>query len=208
MQQQALYQASADVLLMRQSLTATLTDTPDPILYQDPNRFAQTQADIARSPELLQRVARAVGVRSAGDIAGSSAVVPKEGADLLVFSVTDPDPEVAQTAATAYARQFTLFRRELDTANLRRARLELRERIDELERQGVGRSSDLYSRLVENEERLRTMEALQISNTAVNRVAEGAAKVQPQTMRVVVLATLVALVLGLGVAFIWEALDR
>jgi succinoglycan biosynthesis transport protein ExoP len=208
MQQQPLYSASADVLLSRQSFASTLTDTPDPISFQDAQRFSQTQADIARSPELLERVARAVGSRSAADIRGSSSVDPKGDADLLVFTVTDTDPEVAKTAATAYARQFTLFRRELDTNNLRRARLELRQRIDELESQGVDRQSDLYGRLVENEQELRTLEALQISNTSVNRVAEGAAQIQPRTRRTVILSFLVALVLGLALAFVWEALDK
>ena len=208
MQQQPLYSASADVLLSRQSFAATLTDTPDPIAYQDAQRFSQTQADIAASPELLQRVARAVGNRSAADIRGSSSVRPKGDSDLLVFTVTDVDPKVAKAAATAYAREFTLFRRELDTNNLRRARLELRQRIDELESQGVDRQSDLYGRLVENEQELQTLEALQVSNTTVNRVAEGATQVRPRTKRTIILSLLVAFALGLGLAFLWEALDK
>src|SRR4051812_14385261 len=50
------YRASADVLLSHQNLAATLTNTTDPQLNQLPDRYAQTQAELAREPAVAERV--------------------------------------------------------------------------------------------------------------------------------------------------------
>ena len=46
------YQASAEVLLSRQNLAALLNNATDQSLAGDPARLAQTQADLARVPEV------------------------------------------------------------------------------------------------------------------------------------------------------------
>ncbi len=127
LQQERLYRASAEVLLSRQSLAAALTGTPDPTMAQDPERFAHTQAALARAPQLAERVIRASGVEgvTGGDLLANSTVTAKPNADLLVFEVTERDPDLAARLATAYAREFTVFRSELDTQNLKQARTEL-----------------------------------------------------------------------------------
>src|SRR6266511_3189120 len=48
LRQDKVYEASADVLLSRTSLASVLTGTPDQNAGQDPERFAQTQASLAR----------------------------------------------------------------------------------------------------------------------------------------------------------------
>ena len=55
LQQTPVYQASADVLLSRQNLANTLNGLQDPTLSTQADRIAQTQADIARSPEVAKR---------------------------------------------------------------------------------------------------------------------------------------------------------
>src|SRR5437870_11081273 len=60
--QQQLYQGSAAVLLSRQNLAANLTGTQDPTVYQQADRVAQTQADVARVPTVAERTLRAVGL--------------------------------------------------------------------------------------------------------------------------------------------------
>ena len=54
--QQKLYQASSQVLLSRQNLASALTNTQDPTVYTQADRLAQTQADVARVPEIAARV--------------------------------------------------------------------------------------------------------------------------------------------------------
>ncbi|MDX6411518.1 MAG: Chain length determinant protein, partial [Gaiellaceae bacterium] len=59
--QQKLYQASAQVLLSSQNLAAQLTGTQSTGINLQPDRIAQTQAEIARVPELAKKVLAHVG---------------------------------------------------------------------------------------------------------------------------------------------------
>ena len=121
------YRASAEVLLSRQNLASSLTGTPDPTAFQDASRFAETQADLARVPAVAERALRAAGDESAdpGELLDSSEVEAAENSDLLEFRVWADDPQRAERLATEYARQYTLYRRELDTAAIAGARDEL-----------------------------------------------------------------------------------
>ena len=58
--QQRLYEASADVLLNSENLAATVPGTPLPGLSQEPERITQTQARVARAPEVVRGVLRRV----------------------------------------------------------------------------------------------------------------------------------------------------
>ena len=52
--QQKRYEASADVLLSAENLSATVPGTSVNGLSQDPERTTQTQAQVARVPEVVQ----------------------------------------------------------------------------------------------------------------------------------------------------------
>ena len=58
--QQKLYQASAQVLLSSQNLANELTGTQQTGVSVQPDRVAQTQADVARVPAIAARVLRRV----------------------------------------------------------------------------------------------------------------------------------------------------
>jgi polysaccharide biosynthesis transport protein len=208
LQQERLYKASAEVLLSRQNLAATLTGTQDPNAGQPADRLAQTQASLARVPLVAQRALDATGLddRSADDVLADSSVAAKTNADLLEFEVTDPDPQIASRLATAYASAFTRYRRELDTTAIVNARKDVQGKIADLERRR-DRKSALYASLVDKEQQLRTMEALQTSNASLVRPAGDAQRVQPNPVRNAILGLVLGLVLGVGLAFLWEALD-
>src|SRR6185437_11863003 len=58
--QEALYSASAQVLLKYQNLASGLTGIQDlSTVYQDPARISQTQTQIAMSPDVARRVVEA-----------------------------------------------------------------------------------------------------------------------------------------------------
>ena len=207
LRQSKLYEASAEVLLSRQSLAATLTNTQDPIASQDAQRVAQTQADLARVPRVAERVIKATGIPiTPGQLLAASSVSPKREADLLVFTVSDDDPDVAARLASAYARAFTNYRRELDTVAYRGARRGLEARLATLADEGR-RGTALYADLVEREQELRTLEALQIGNTYVVRPAGAAVQVRPTPRRNAILGLALGLVVGIGLGFLREALD-
>jgi polysaccharide biosynthesis transport protein len=209
MQQQPVYSASAEVLLSRQNLAAALAGIQDPLAFQDPSRMGQTEADRARAPEVAERAVEAAEApRSPGELLSNSEVSPKSNADLLVFTVRDTDRDLAVSLANAYALEYTRFRQESDSRDLRSARTQLTERIRELEASGLGRESELLSNLIDKEQELRTLEALQTSNTSLSRPAGGASQIEPRVVRNGILGVLLAVVLGLGLAFLWDALDR
>ena len=204
--QPKLYQASSEVLLNRQNLAATISGIPDYSFY-DPS-VAQTQAELATVPPVAQRTLRATGVTSltAGQLLGETQVTPKTDTDLLMFTVTDGNAARAQRLVTEYARQYTLYRRDLDTASLKQALIDLKGRLNQLAAQGKS-DSGAYRSLVGRQQQLQTLEALQTSNASLVRSANGAVQVQPKPFRNGFVGLALGLILGIGLALLWEALD-
>jgi polysaccharide biosynthesis transport protein len=206
--QERLYEASAEVLLSHRNLAASLTGTVESSTLLAPERIAETQAQLARVPAVADQVIRAARLRgiTASDFLNTSSVSAKQNADLLTFTVTDASAPLAVKLATEYARQFTKYRSELDIAPLEAARKGVEARIRRLERDG-GQRSSLYSSLVSKEQQLRTIEALQTSNVSLVRPARKARQVQPRLLYNGVLGLGLGILLGIGLAFLWEALD-
>ncbi len=206
--QQKLYQASSQVLLSRQNLASSLTGATDPTIYVQADRLAQTQAEVARVPTIAERALRDVGLRgrTAQDFLRHSSVAAGSNTDILTFTVADAKPTLARRLADAYAREFTVYRRQLDTVSLVRARQSVQAKIAQLESSG-DRHSALHGSLVDRDQQLATMEALQTANAFVVEQATDATRVQPKPVRNALLGFMLGLVLGLGIAFLWEALD-
>jgi len=156
--QQKLYQASAQVLLSSQNLASQLTGTQSTGINLQPDRIAQTQADVARVPAIAQRVVAAfpgTGL-TAEQLLGASSVSTATNADILTFSVTNHDPLVARELVDACARDYTIYRRQLDTAAISSALKKIDLRIKQLVKSGGGRTA-LYGSLVDRQETLTTM---------------------------------------------------
>jgi succinoglycan biosynthesis transport protein ExoP len=206
--QDKVFEAGAEVLLTRQNLSNVLTGVTSPDVYVAPERFAETQAGLASAPEVARRAIAQSGIttRTAGDLLASSSVRPRGNADLLHFTVEDGEPEIATRLANAYAEAFTEYKTDLDTAQLTQARKDLEQRAAELRRTGQT-GTDLYRELVDSAQQLRTMELLQTPNLVV-RPATGAGQIAPTPKRAALLGMFLGLLLGLGIAFLWEALDK
>jgi Mrp family chromosome partitioning ATPase len=204
LQQPKLYRASADVLLVQQNLATQLNGITDPAAYQQADRRAQTQADLARGPEVARQALEAAGLngRSPQDLLSHSSVAAKQNADLLRFSVTDEDPAVALTLANEYGEAYISYRAKLDTSALVTAKRDVNARLKALRR-----GSAAYEALVEKGNTLDTMIALASNPAVLVHPATGAAQVQPRPVRNGILGGALGIVLGLGLAFLWEALD-
>jgi Mrp family chromosome partitioning ATPase len=202
------YEASSQVLLQNENLAATLTGIGNTAIANDPVRLVQTQADLARVPLVAQRTIAAARVEgiTPQELLDSSSVSPKSNSDMLQFSVRNGDPAVAQALAGAYARAYTKYRREVDTAAISTALAEAQQRLSELRASGDS-GSPLYASVADKVQTLLTMEALQTSNAFVVRTPDHADQVSPKPVRNAALALALGLVLGVGLALLRETLD-
>lgn len=207
LRQQHVYQASADVLVKRQDLAAALSGIPSP--YEDPGRFVQTQVDLAKEPVVAERTLAALGIKTAPEyLLAHSDVVGPSNSDLMTFKVRNTNRALAVRLVNGYARQFTLYRRELDTSAINAAVQHVSAQLNQLGPLGVGSpSAGGYSSLLERRDELRTLAALQAQNTAVVRQAEQAVQVQPRPVRTAIIALGLGLFFGIGLAFLWHTLD-
>jgi polysaccharide biosynthesis transport protein len=227
LQQQKLYEASADVLLNSQNAAATagLPGTPLTGLSQEPERITQAQARVARMPEVVERVLDSVsgtGMTVSDFLAGSS-VSNSPGSDILTFAVTNPDPALAERLANAYASEYTAYRQELDASLIERALADVEGRLQKLEREGTKLDTKLerrnasfgvltsytalYTSLIERQQTLESIQELQGPGASVVQQADGTVLTQPKTLRNAAVGLVVGLVLGLGLVFLREALE-
>ena len=209
LRQQHKYRATAAVLLNDRSLAASLTGIQDRTTSEDPARLAATQANLANTPTVAAGVLQSMhlaGSHSVQSFLDASNVKAESNADILDFQVVDPDPGLASRLATAYARQYTVVRRQVDTSGITNARQDVEQQVAKLGAQHQ-RNSALYASLVGKDQQLRTLAALQTSNASVIKTAGAAEQVQPLTVRNIALGLALGLVLGLGLAFLRETLD-
>ena len=208
-----LYQASSEVLLSRDSAAATLTHASSSDTRGDPERFVQTQLQVAQSESLARRVLATVGPPNLKptDLLGMTQVVAPAGADVLKFRVQDSSPRIAARLANEYAAQFASYQGDLDQAALNRALAQVRARIDRLIKQRpaeAGRGSGLYTTLVQREKELQALEPLQTGKAVVLSSSGPPVKVRPNPKRDLLVALFAGLLLGTILAFVVEALER
>jgi polysaccharide biosynthesis transport protein len=197
--QPSVYQAQAQVLVQRPDETAS-----------DPTRYLTTEARIARSSELAARIAAAEGVPrvTAGEILAHSSVSADAEADLLNFSVSLGNPRDAVVLADAYAREFTEYKIEQDTAPIDRDLRAVKAQAADLRKRGEETASIAYQTLMQRQSDLELEKLAAKRNTRFLQPANGAAKVEPRPRRALMLGGLLGAVLALGLAFLAEALDR
>src|ERR1035437_485981 len=212
LRQSPLYQASADVLLRYQSLPSALSGITDPnssSYYIDPIRSTATQLEVASLPALADRAAAALRPEhvTTGEVLGSTSVSSITGTDFLNFQAMSGSPALAALIANEYARQYTLYRHQLDTGSITKAISDLQRRIDQLKTQGGAHARSQVAQLQPKADQLETLLSLETSNAVVVRKATGAAKIRPRPTRYGLLGLGLGLVLGIGLAFLRGAFD-
>ena len=194
------YRASAQVLLDQQDAGGNA--------YTDPQRVAQTRAELARVPAVVDRVLTAVP--SAGvdrnEFLESSTVSAPLGSDILKFSVENSDPRLAMRLATEYAKAFTEYQLRLDTQAVQRELKAVRQQLAELEASGQA-GSKTHAAVQRRERSLAALAAAQTPSARVVQAAGEAPKVGPRTGRNGLLALCLGLLLALVVVFLADTLD-
>jgi polysaccharide biosynthesis transport protein len=205
--QRPAYQASAGVLLSLQRTTG-VTDSSPPSQPEDPARVVQNQAQVARAVPVAQRVVRATGdaFPSAASLLSSSSVSTSTGSDVLTFSVRHGNARTASRVANQYAREFIVYLQNFETSSVTRALAQVRRRLAEMKaRKPANRV--VYDALGTKEQELEILEALETPTASLVHAATGATQVQPRLVRNIVLGLGLGLLLGIGSAFLSDALD-
>jgi Mrp family chromosome partitioning ATPase/capsular polysaccharide biosynthesis protein len=221
--QQRLHGASADVLLSAENLSATVPGTPLAGLSQEPERITQTQARVARAPAVVRGALSQVSGTglTVADFLADSSVSSSPASDILTFAVTNPDSALAKRLANAYAQSYSAYRQQLYAGSIQRALADVERRLRQLDRAGASLEGSggrpalgaltaygaLYTSLVDRQQTLESMQALQPSVASVLRQADGTVLTQPKTVRNGALGLVVGLVLGLALLFLREALE-
>jgi Mrp family chromosome partitioning ATPase len=204
--QSSRYRASASVYIPPTNLAALIGGV-NPYTYAGDPTVLTDQAKLAASQALADRVVAKAGVAgvSAGSFLGASSASPEPNSHFLDLSVTSPDPHAAQTLVNVYARQFIQYKSELDTASAERVLRRVQGTIDRLRAQHETSLSAYDDALTT---RNRIDDFLGSFSATVHTLADGAAKVSPRPMRAAILGGLLGLALGIGLAFLVEALDK
>jgi Mrp family chromosome partitioning ATPase/capsular polysaccharide biosynthesis protein len=208
MSQHKVFQSSAQVYISRQNTATNLTGTPDASLFEPPDRFMQTQVDLASAQAIAAQVVNSVHVRglTVARLLGASSVAELPNSDVLSFTVRNANPALSRRLVSAYANAFTNYRRQLDTGSLQLAQKQVQARLAQMAKNGQA-SGKLYENLSSRSALLSTMIALGTKNTHVIQEPTGSTQVQPKPMTNLVLGIALGLILGFGLAFLLEALD-
>jgi polysaccharide biosynthesis transport protein len=199
------YQAVAEVLRTEDDAAAAVLGNSSG--NRDPVRALETEAALARNEQLADAAVKRSGLPgfTGADLLANAEVTANATSDLLEFSVTAGDSRSAQRLATAFAYQYATYRRELSASALRTARGRIERQLDSLPEDPttVAARGELAYQI----QQLRAAEALQTSATLIPRAAPEATQIQPTPKRSALMGLALALVLGVGLAFLLEALD-
>ena len=204
--QSALYKANSEVRFDLTNPATQISGLQSPTIGD--TTFLPTQATIARERELADRVVAAANVPglTPDRFLGESSASPRSDATILNLSVTDPSSATAVALANAYARQFKSYKAEFDTATIKQQIRKYERAIDT--RRARGDTGAIFEQLLAEKLKLETLGNLLANNVHVSQEAEGAAKIRPRPQRNAIIGGLLGLVLGIGLAFLSEALDR
>lgn len=207
MHQKPVYQASAQVLLSAQDISSALSSTSPANNNVPDATMVATQAQLAQVPEIGQRAIQQLRLKNItpDQFLSSCSVSSSTTTDILGFSCRSNDAALATRMVNAYGLQYTLYRRQLDTNAIVAAREQVSAKIHQLN--SAGQKGSVLTALEEREQELQTLADLQTSNATVVQTASSSSQIAPRTKRNGVLGLILGIVLGLGLAFLREALD-
>jgi Mrp family chromosome partitioning ATPase/capsular polysaccharide biosynthesis protein len=145
--------------------------------------------------------------RSASELSGMVSASAASDTDLVTVTAVSAGPEEAAAVANAFAVAFMEYRKGLAKAKVAGAREIVQSRLDALSM--TQRESESGLQLQDKADQLLILESAQDGDFRKLREAtKPGGPFTPQTERNAVLAIVVGLVLGVGLAFLLEYLDK
>jgi polysaccharide biosynthesis transport protein len=193
------YETAAKLLLQSDNLSAALAGTG--IGGVDPTRQAATDAQLLASPTVAARVQKQLRQ----PLTGASVHTAANGdSNILTVTVRDKRPPRAAKIANAFASQYIVFRRDTTKRRYQRALATIQTRLAQ-----TRKNTPDYATLTGQAKQLKLLVSLQTGDAQLVQPAPvPSSAVEPKPVRNIILGVLIGLLLGLGLAFLRDRLDR
>jgi len=205
--QEKQYSASASLLFRNPGFAESLFGNSVTTPATDPTREAATNEKLVGLEIVAKRTSEHLDGLTAEEISDMVSVSASGEADIVSVTATSSEPAQAKAVANIFAHQFIAFRAQADKTKLLEAKQLAEEEYSRLspEQQAGPRGEALSS----GAEKLGILASLQTGNAELVQPAElPTSPSSPKPIRNGVLAAIIGLLLGSGLAFFFERLDR
>ena len=196
------YEATSKVLLRKSPLNSAAFGTDIFPSSVDPQRDAATNVLLVKSSEVAQGVKRALRLdKSADALRDEVTVQAEENADLVDVTARDRNPRLASRLANAFASQYVLFRQQTNREVIAQGVARLRQ---QLANGAVDRATGEQAL-----QRLTALESIQTGDALIiDRASVPDGPASPKPLRDGILAAILGIALGVGIAFLLDFIDR
>lgn len=175
----------------------------------DPDRQAATNIELVSLKAVADRTAEDLRTHnlSGQDVSEKIDIGGGGQSDIATVEATDTSPVFAAKLANSFAENYVEFRRDADRAKVEGAQKLVREELSQLPpKQEAGDEGHALRKQVSA---LTTLKALQTGNAElVQRADVPTSPASPKTVRNMVFGGVLGLLLGIGLAMLFERLDR
>lgn len=223
------YESEARVLISEKGSGADVFGSLGLDISSQPERGLMTQVQLMQVRPLLENTIRTLGLGvSPEELARRVSVTAVGQTNIVSIKATDADTAQAAAIANTLAEEFVTWSRDYKRESIQAAATEVETRLEEAKAEildlgkrisSEGKTDDLsaelaiaigkYTTLSGKLEELKINEQLEVGSGRV--VSPGVvtdSPVAPRPLRNVALALVLGLVLGLGMALLWEYLDN
>ena len=203
-----MYRASAALVYQKNNLDQALFGSQIFPNNSNQDREIQTMASMVKVGQVAEAVKEQLdSPLSPASLLGMVSVKTSATTNVLEIQADSADPAQAANVANGFAEQFIALRQATDRATVESARQLVKDQLDSLS--PMDAESDYGLMLKEKYESLQILEAMQNGGFTISQPASApTAAFSPQIVRNAILGLFVGLVIGFGLAFLLDYLDK